>query len=40
MIDSIRLKSNENTSDIATLKLYLFSSIAFLTVALIPSIIF
>ena len=39
-IDSIKYQANKDISDIATLKLYLLSSIIFLTIAFIPSVIF
>ncbi len=37
--DRIKLQSNNDISDIATLKLYAISSLVFLTVALIPTFI-
>jgi hypothetical protein len=39
-IYSIKYQSNKDLSDVATLKLYLVSATIFLTVALIPTIIF
>ena len=37
--DKIKLQSNNDISDIATLKLYAISSLVFLTLAFLPTLI-
>lgn len=39
-IENIQFESNNNISDVATIKLYAYSALFFLTVAMIPSFIF